>query len=89
MISVQACSSEDSKSLNVEQTHDRSGRPGKDTVEVQDDPEVYHEAETLNINDETIRVGTEADMDLKIPGRPHSNMKHAQKCQRLRNDAEN
>ena len=46
MISVQACSSEDSKSLNVEQTHDRSGQPGKDTVAVQDDPEVYHEAET-------------------------------------------
>ena len=44
MISVQACSSEDSKSLNVEQTHDRSGQPGKDTVAVQDDPEVYHEA---------------------------------------------
>ena len=27
VISVQACSSEDSKSLNVEQTHDRSGKP--------------------------------------------------------------
>ena len=27
VISVQACSSEDSKSLNVEQTHDRSGQP--------------------------------------------------------------
>ena len=78
VISVQACSSEDSKSLNVEQTHDRSGRPGKDTVEVQDDPEVYQEAETLNINDETIRDRIEADMDLKIPGLPHSNMKHAQ-----------
>ena len=50
VISVQACSSEDSKSLNVEQTRDRSGRPGKDTVAVQDDPEVYHEAETLNID---------------------------------------
>ena len=35
--SVQTCSSEDSKS-NVEQTRDRSGRPGKDTVAVQDDP---------------------------------------------------
>ena len=31
VISLQACSSEDSKSLNVEQTHDRSGRPGKDS----------------------------------------------------------
>ena len=49
VISVQACSSEDSKSLNVEQTHDRTGRPVNDTVAVQDDPEVYHEAETLNI----------------------------------------
>ena len=49
VISVQACSSEDSKSLNVEQTHDRSGQPGKDTVAVQDDPEVYHEAKTINI----------------------------------------
>ena len=60
---VQTRSSEDSKSLNVEQTHDRSGQPGKDTVAVQDDPEVYHEAETLNINDKTIRERIEADMD--------------------------
>ena len=52
VISCQACSSEDSKSLNVEQTHERSGQPGKHIVAVQDDPEVYHEAETLNINDE-------------------------------------
>ena len=78
VISVQACSSEDSKSLNVEQTHDRSGQPGKDTVAVQDDPEVYHEAETLNINDKTIRERIEADMDFKIPGLPHSIVKHAQ-----------
>ena len=68
MIRYQACSSEDSKSLNVEQTHDRSRRPGKDTVAVQDDPQVYHEAETLNIDDETIRERMEADMDFKIPG---------------------
>ena len=34
VISVQACSSEDSKSLNVEQTHDRSGKPVNDTVAV-------------------------------------------------------
>ena len=38
VISVQACSSEDSKSLNVEQTHDRSGQLGKDTFAVQDRP---------------------------------------------------
>ena len=42
VISVQACSS-DNKSLNVEQTHDRSGQLEKDSVAVQDDPEVYHE----------------------------------------------
>ena len=77
MISVQACSSEDSKSLKVEQTHDRSGRPGKDTVAAQDDLQVHHEAETLNINDETIRERIEADMDFKIPGLPHSIVKHA------------
>ena len=57
---------------------DRSGQPGKDTVAVQDDPEVYHEAETLNINDETLRERIEADMDFKIPGLPHSIVKHAQ-----------
>ena len=70
VISVQACSSEDSKSLNVEQTLDRSGQPGKDTVAVQDDPEVYHEAETLNIDDKTVRERIEADMNFKIPGLP-------------------
>ena len=75
---IQACSSEDSKSLNVEQTHDRTGRPVKDTVAVQDDPEVYHEAGTVSINDETLRERIEADMDFKIPGLPHSIVKHAQ-----------
>ena len=63
----QARSSEDSKSLNVEQT-----------VAVQDDPQVYHEAGTLNIDDETLRERKEADMDFKIPGLPHSVVKHAQ-----------
>ena len=37
---IQARSVEDRESLNVEQTRDRSGRLGKDTVAVQDDPEV-------------------------------------------------
>ena len=36
---IQTRSSEDSKSLNVEQTHDRTGRPVTDTVAVQDDPQ--------------------------------------------------
>ena len=34
---IQACLSEDSKSLNVEQTHDGTGRLVNDTVAVQDD----------------------------------------------------
>ena len=78
VISVQTCSSEDNKSLNVEQTHDGSVRPDKHTVAVQEDPEVYHEAETLNIDDETIRERIEAVMHFKIPGLPHSIVRHAQ-----------
>ena len=91
----QTRSSEDSKSLNVEQTHDRSGQPDKHIVAVQDDSQVYHEANTLNIDDEVLRVRmeksivvhdenhepmmvNEADMDFKIPGLPHSVVKHAQ-----------
>ena len=54
-ISVQACSSEDSKRLNVEQTHDRSGQLFTDTAAVQDDSQVYHEANTLNVDDEVLR----------------------------------
>ena len=65
-------------SLNVEHTHDRTGRPVTDTVAVQDDPQVYLEAETLNIDDETLRERIEADMDFRIPGLPHSVVKHAQ-----------
>ena len=75
---IQARSSEDTKSLNVEQTHDRTGRLVKDTVAVQADHKVYHEAETLNIDKETIRERIEADMDFKIPGLPHSFVKHVQ-----------
>ena len=76
-------------------THDRSVRLGKDTVAVQDDPEIYHEANTLNVHDEVLRkrmeksivvhdenhepmMVNEADMDFKIPGLPHSVVKHAQ-----------
>ena len=48
------------------------------TVAAQDDPEVHHEPGTLNIDDETLRERIEADMDFKIPGLPHSIVKHAQ-----------
>ena len=78
VISVQARSSENSKSLNVEQTHDRSGQPDKHAVAVQDDPEVYHGAKTLNTDNKTIRERIEEDMDFKIPGLPHSIVKHPQ-----------
>ena len=75
---IQPRSSQDSKSLNVEQTHDRTERPVTDTAAVQNDPQVCHEAETLNIDHETLRERIEADMDFKIPGLPHSVVKHAQ-----------
>ena len=91
----QTRSSEDSKSLNVEQTHDRTGRPVTDTAAVQHDTQVYHEANTLNVDDEVFHkrmeksivvhdenhepmMVIEADMDFKIPGLPHSVVKHTQ-----------
>ena len=87
--------SEDNKSLNVEQTHDRTERPVTYTVAAQDDSQVYHEANTLNVDEEVLRermeksivvhdenhepmMVNEADMDCKIPGQPHSVVKHAQ-----------
>ena len=89
----QTRSSEDSKSLNVEQTHDRTGRFVIDTSAVQDDSQVHHEANTLNVDDEVLRkrmeksivvhvenhepmMVNEADMDFRIPGLPHSFVKH-------------
>ena len=91
----QTRSSEDSKSLNVEQTHDRTGRLVTDTAAVQDDSQVYHEANTLNVDEEVLRermeksivvhdenhelmMVNEADIGFKIPGLPHSVVKHAQ-----------
>ena len=71
VISVQTRSSEDSKSLNVEQTCDRSGQPDKHIVVV------YHEIKTLNTDNETIRERIEEDMDFEIPGLPHSIVKQA------------
>ena len=34
---------------------DRTGRPGKDTAAVQDDSQVFHEANTPNVDDEVLR----------------------------------
>ena len=92
---IQTRSSEDRKSLNVEQTHDRTGRPVANTAAVQDDSQVCHEADTLNVDDEVLAkrmeksivvhdenhepmMVNEADMDFRIPGLPHSVVKHAQ-----------
>ena len=68
VISVQTCPSEENKNVRVEQTHDRSGQPGKDTVALQYYLEVYHEIKTLNTDNEAIRERIEEDMDFKIPG---------------------
>ena len=55
----QTRSSEDSKSLNVEQTHDRTGRPVATlhTAEAQDSSRVCsaHDSDTLNVDDEVLR----------------------------------
>ena len=56
---IQTRSSEDSKSLNVEQTHERTGRPVAtlNTAEAQDSSRVRsaHESDTFNVDDEVLR----------------------------------
>ena len=65
---IQTRSSEDSKSLNVEQTHDRSGRPVAtlNTVEAQDSFRVRssHESDTFNIDDEELRERMENPLEI-------------------------
>ena len=96
---IQARSSEDRKDFNVEQAHDRTGRPvithGVITVSDSYQTRSAYESETFNVGDETPRERTgrsvtdhdeshesimvnEADMDFRIPGLPHSVVKHAQ-----------
>ena len=81
---IQTRSSENSKSLNVEQTHERTRRPVANTAAVQNDSQVFLEANTLNVDEEVLRermeksivhdenhermMVNEADMDFKIPG---------------------
>ena len=50
----------------------------KHTVAVQDDPEVYREAKTLNTDNKTIREIIEEHMVFKSQGLPHSIEKHAE-----------
>ena len=83
-------------SLNVEQTHDRTGLPVAilHTAAAQDDSQVCHKADTLNVDAEVLRMEksiavhdenhepmmvNEADMDFRIPGLPHSVVKNAQR----------
>ena len=49
--------SQDKMSLNVEQTHDRTGRlvAVRHTAAAPDDSQVCHEADTLNVDDEVLR----------------------------------
>ena len=96
---IQARSSEDRKDFNVEQAHERTGRPviTHDVINVSDSSQTRsaHESETFNVGDETLRKRTErsiadhdvnhesvvvneADMDFRIPGLPHSIVKHSQ-----------
>ena len=78
VIGVQTCLSEENKNVGVEQTHDRSGQPDKHNIAVPDAPEVYHEIEMLNIDNELTRERIEEDTDFKIPGLPHSIVKQLQ-----------
>ena len=56
---IQTRSSEDRKSLNVEQTHDRTERPvaALNTSDAKDSSRVRssHESDTLNVEDEVLR----------------------------------
>ena len=95
---IQTRSSEDRKSLNVQQTHERLGRlvATLNTADAKDSSRVRssHESDTFNVEDEELRkrmdksitdhdeshesmMVNEADMDFRIPGLPHSVVKHA------------
>ena len=93
-------SSDDSKSLDVELAHDRSGQPvvETNTENVPDGCQTRscHESIRFNVGDETLRnrsgqpvvnhddssheqtLLNEVNMDFRIPGLPHSVVKHAQ-----------
>ena len=67
-----------SEEIRVEQTHDRSGQPGKHEIALRAAPEVHREIMTLNTDNELTRERIEEDMDFKIPGQPHSTVKQLQ-----------
>ena len=68
VIGVQTCLSEENKNVGVEQTHDRSVQPDKCS------DAVHREIKML---DTDLRERIKEDMDFKIPGPPHSMVKHA------------
>ena len=78
-----------SEEIRVEQTHDRSGQLDKHTIERQDAPEVHREITMLNTDNELTRERIEEDMDVKIPGLPHSIVKQLQSACVRRIDSEN
>ena len=78
VIDIQTRLSEEDKNVRVEQTHDRSGQPDKHNIAVPDAPEVHHEIEMLNIDNELTRERIEEDTDFKIPGLPLSIVKQLQ-----------
>ena len=61
--------------IRVEQTHDRSGQPDKHEVALRAAPEVHREIASFNTDNEFSRERIEEDMDIKIPGLPHSTVK--------------
>ena len=67
-----------SEEIRVEQTHDRSGQPDEHEIALRAAPEVHREITTLNTDNELTRERIEEDMDLKIPGLPHSTVKQLQ-----------
>ena len=71
------------KSLNVEQTYERTERPVAtlNTVEAQDRNETFNKNGKIRCwwwRKSWIKDVNEADMDFRIPGLPHSVVKHAQ-----------
>ena len=96
---IQVRSSEDSKDPNVGKAHERTRRlvieTNTESVPDSSQTRSFHESETFNVGDKTLRERTErsvahhdvshesimvneANMDLRIPGLPHSVVKHAQ-----------
>ena len=67
-----------SEEIRVEQTHDRSGQPDKHEIALRAAPEVHREIALLNTDNELIRERIEEDMDVKIPGLPHSTVRQLQ-----------